>query len=170
MPLQPKYIFIISKRSHVYLDNRCAFIQFRKNIFFYGRCKNDKICLTKNLIFNTKFCLSYTVQMTSWYFMEGLCAHVACKDVHTNILFRIFLTFQNMSKMHRKNRSICTQKPKHHFQILVHYFLNTLKLKKNWLSKKWEVHSRRRREYFVDYVKKVKKLVNSNFKAPNLIL
>jgi hypothetical protein len=62
----------------------------RKTDIFYGRCKKDKTSLTKSLIFGTKFCLFYTAQTTSWFFMETLSAHLACEDVHVNFSVEIF--------------------------------------------------------------------------------
>jgi hypothetical protein len=41
-------------------------------------------------------------QTTSRFFVDNLCANVACKDVHMNLLFRTFLIFQNVLKTNFK--------------------------------------------------------------------
>jgi hypothetical protein len=42
-------------------------------------------------------CLFYASQ-TSQFFMERICAHVACEDVHVNFLFGIFQHFKMYQK------------------------------------------------------------------------
>jgi hypothetical protein len=56
----------------------------------------------------------YAAQTTSRYFMEGLCAHVACEDAHTNFRLENFDILKCVKDAFQIKGSICTQEPKHH--------------------------------------------------------
>jgi hypothetical protein len=76
----------IESRKYISIIYVCSY-SFKKTNIFYNRCKKDKTCLTRSLIFTIKFYL-WIVQKTSWFFMERFCAHVACEGVH--IFFKYF--------------------------------------------------------------------------------
>jgi hypothetical protein len=82
-----------------------------KQFFVWSMWKTQNIS-HKSLIFSTFFFCLFTQPKRS-IFMEGLCAHVACEDAHTNFSFGFCKISKCVKDAFQNKGSICTQEPKH---------------------------------------------------------
>jgi hypothetical protein len=77
------YQKILTNILHVHVDNLCVVLQFHEKSIFFGLFKEQNMS-HKKIIFFTQ------VKRQINFSLEGLCAHLACEDVHMNFSFGIF--------------------------------------------------------------------------------